>query len=263
MTAVPDALPAVQPDVDTLAAAGRLSALLDSETTRLLLGEVPAAFHTGVQDILLIAYGMALAEFLEYGACPDRYRRRGPRARRSASAPDIDLSRTVGWFTAKYPVSLAVGGLSWSQVVGGRCPARCGGEECQGTASKPARRPHLRPAAVSQRRRRTARIRSAHRLQLPRPPRRHGRGWRRRLADLPLGLAVHRHRGHRSADADDAHRRADRRNRRDRLGSATARRMDVGPDRHSTAHQVYATRPAVVRRARAASARMSDAAAAG
>ena len=34
-------------------------------------------------------------------------------------APDVDLSRTVGWFTTKYPVSLAVGGLRWAQVVAG------------------------------------------------------------------------------------------------------------------------------------------------
>ena len=34
-------------------------------------------------------------------------------------APDIDLSRTVGWFTTKYPVSLTVGGLRWAQVVAG------------------------------------------------------------------------------------------------------------------------------------------------
>ncbi|MGH9207835.1 MAG: condensation domain-containing protein, partial [Acidimicrobiales bacterium] len=34
-------------------------------------------------------------------------------------AADVDLSRTVGWFTAKYPVSLAAGGLSWAQVIAG------------------------------------------------------------------------------------------------------------------------------------------------
>ena len=31
----------------------------------------------------------------------------------------MDLSRTVGWFTTKYPVALAVGGLGWAQVVAG------------------------------------------------------------------------------------------------------------------------------------------------
>ena len=34
-------------------------------------------------------------------------------------AADVDLSRTVGWFTTKYPVALSVGGLSWAQVMAG------------------------------------------------------------------------------------------------------------------------------------------------
>ena len=34
-------------------------------------------------------------------------------------AGDVDLTRTVGWFTAKYPVSLAVDRLDWTQVVAG------------------------------------------------------------------------------------------------------------------------------------------------
>ena len=67
VAAAPPALPAVQPAVDTFATAGHLSASLDVETTRMLLGEVPAAFHAGVQDILLIAFGLAVAEFLGTG----------------------------------------------------------------------------------------------------------------------------------------------------------------------------------------------------
>ncbi|EUA32927.1 condensation domain protein [Mycobacterium xenopi 4042] len=43
----PAALPALHPVVDTFAAAGHLSASLDTETTRMLLGAVPAAFHAG------------------------------------------------------------------------------------------------------------------------------------------------------------------------------------------------------------------------
>ena len=41
------------PGVDTFATAGRLSVSLDVETTRMLLGEVPAAFHAGVHDIFV------------------------------------------------------------------------------------------------------------------------------------------------------------------------------------------------------------------
>ena len=118
VSAAPAALPAVQPEFDTYASAGHLSVTLDTDTTRLLLGEVPAAFHAGVQDILLIAYALACAEFLSSGTAPIGIDVEG-HGRNEDLAPDIDLSRTVGWFTTKYPVSLTVGGLRWSQVVAG------------------------------------------------------------------------------------------------------------------------------------------------
>ena len=118
VAAVPAALPAVRPEVDTYLTAGHLSVSLDTETTRMLLGEVPAAFHAGVHDILLIAFGLAVAEFLGTGVAPIGIDVEG-HGRHEDLAADIDLSRTVGWFTTKYPVSLAVGGLSWAQVVAG------------------------------------------------------------------------------------------------------------------------------------------------
>ncbi|MET0454997.1 MAG: amino acid adenylation domain-containing protein, partial [Mycobacterium sp.] len=58
-------LPAVQPGIDTYASAGHLAVSLDVETTRRLLGEVPAAFHTGINDILLIAFALACHHFLD------------------------------------------------------------------------------------------------------------------------------------------------------------------------------------------------------
>ena len=118
------ALPAVRPEIDTYATAGSLSMSLDVETTRVLLGEVPAAFHAGIQDILLIAFALAVSEFfgsLGNGGAPIGIDVEG-HGRQEELAPDIDLSRTVGWFTTKYPVALTlapVGGLSWAQVVAG------------------------------------------------------------------------------------------------------------------------------------------------
>ncbi|WP_457920350.1 amino acid adenylation domain-containing protein [Mycolicibacterium confluentis] len=113
----PAATPAPQPGVDTAASAGRLSASLDTDSTRLLLGEVPAAFHAGVQDILLIAYGLALAKFLglesAIGVDVEGH------GRAEEVADDVDLSRTVGWFTTKYPVSMTVPRLAWPQLVAG------------------------------------------------------------------------------------------------------------------------------------------------
>jgi non-ribosomal peptide synthase protein (TIGR01720 family) len=123
IAAVPPPLPPVQPVVDTYANAGSLSVDLDPETTRMLLGEVPAAFHGGINDVLLIAYALALAEFLGVlgpgtSTAPIVIDAEG-HGRQEELADDVDLSRTVGWFTTKYPVALDVGGLTWSQVVAG------------------------------------------------------------------------------------------------------------------------------------------------
>ena len=122
------ALPAARP-ADTFATAGRLSSTLDAETTRVLLGQAPAAFHAGVQDILLIGFALAVAEFLGSSA-PVGIDVEG-HGRHEELAEDIDLSRTVGWFTTKYPVALSTTGLPWSQV--------CAGAEPLGTVIKNAK----------------------------------------------------------------------------------------------------------------------------
>ncbi|MCB0940279.1 MAG: amino acid adenylation domain-containing protein [Mycobacterium sp.] len=118
VTAAPAVLPAVVPERDTYASAGQLSLSLDAELTRQVIGEVPAAFHAGVQDILLIAFGLAFQEFLGTGAVPIGIDVEG-HGRDEELARDVDLSRTVGWFTAKYPVALHLGEISWEQVVAG------------------------------------------------------------------------------------------------------------------------------------------------
>ncbi len=118
VAAVPSRLPAVQPAVDTFATAGRLSAVLDVETTRMLLGEVPTAFHAGVHEVLLIGFGLAVAEFLGTGLAPVSIDVEG-HGRDGDLTEEADLSRTVGWFTTKYPVALSVGGQDWSRVSAG------------------------------------------------------------------------------------------------------------------------------------------------
>ncbi|WP_249383561.1 non-ribosomal peptide synthetase [Mycobacterium sp. DBP42] len=126
VTAVPAALPAPQPAEDTFATAGYLTEFLDAETTHMLLGDVPAAFHAGVHEILLIAFGLAWAQYLGTGGAPIAFDVEGHGRHEELDGggdTDIDLSRTVGWFTTKYPVSLSFGGrgggLRWTQVVAG------------------------------------------------------------------------------------------------------------------------------------------------
>ncbi|ORB17002.1 non-ribosomal peptide synthetase, partial [Mycolicibacterium moriokaense] len=117
VTAAPVDLPAVDPAVDTYVNAKEMSVTLDAATTRSLLGEVPAAFHAGVQDILLIAFGLAWKEFLGTDTAVG-FDVEG-HGRHEELDPEVDLSRTVGWFTTKYPVALNVSGIDWDQVIAG------------------------------------------------------------------------------------------------------------------------------------------------
>jgi amino acid adenylation domain-containing protein/non-ribosomal peptide synthase protein (TIGR01720 family) len=122
VAATPAALPEVDPSVDTLVTAGNLAAVLDIETTQTLLGEVPAAFHAGVHEIMLIAFALAATEFFGLSgpvATPIAIDVEGHGRDEELMAEQVDLSRTVGWFTAKYPVALEISGLSWAQVVAG------------------------------------------------------------------------------------------------------------------------------------------------
>src|SRR5208283_4231409 len=66
----------------------------------------------------LIGFGLAVAELLGTGGAPIGIDVEG-HGRQEELAPDVDLSHTVGWFTTKYPVALAVGGLDWGQVLAG------------------------------------------------------------------------------------------------------------------------------------------------
>jgi amino acid adenylation domain-containing protein/non-ribosomal peptide synthase protein (TIGR01720 family) len=118
VAAAPAILPAARPGADTFATAGHLSVSLDVETTRMLLGEVPAAFHAGIHEILLIGFGLAVAQFVGNPSAPIGIDVEG-HGRVEELGAEVDLSRTVGWFTTKYPVALTVGGLSWAQVVAG------------------------------------------------------------------------------------------------------------------------------------------------
>ncbi|WP_231992548.1 condensation domain-containing protein, partial [Mycobacterium sp. 1164985.4] len=118
VTSVPALLPAVQPAVDTYASAGQLSVQLDADTTRMLLGEVPTAFHAGVQDILLIAFGLACERLLGPGNAAVGIDVEG-HGRHEEIADGVDLTRTVGWFTTVYPVAVSVGELDWAQVIAG------------------------------------------------------------------------------------------------------------------------------------------------
>ncbi|ACY97456.1 non-ribosomal peptide synthetase [Thermomonospora curvata] len=110
----------LDPAVDTHATAARLEVELDADVTARLLGEAPAAFHGRANDVLLAAFAAALAHWHRgrgRGAGPVLLDLEGHG--RAELRPGIDLTRTVGWFTSKYPVRLDVGAVDWASLCSG------------------------------------------------------------------------------------------------------------------------------------------------
>ncbi|MYT29956.1 MULTISPECIES: non-ribosomal peptide synthetase [unclassified Streptomyces] len=106
-------------DRDVTGTEGRLSLTLPAEDTAPLLGQVPAVFRRGIQDILLTAFGLAVGR--------RRARRSGQggapvvldvesHGRHEHLVDGVDLSRTVGWFTSVHPVRLDCAALPWQDV---------------------------------------------------------------------------------------------------------------------------------------------------
>ncbi|WP_329462495.1 non-ribosomal peptide synthetase [Streptomyces sp. NBC_01431] len=98
----------LDPAVDVLGTAGRLTLRLPVEVTRTLLTTVPAAFHAEVNDVLLAAFALAHRTW-RGGTEPVLVDLEG-HGREESALPGTDLSRTVGWFTSLHPVRLDAGG---------------------------------------------------------------------------------------------------------------------------------------------------------
>ncbi|MFJ4051770.1 amino acid adenylation domain-containing protein, partial [Pseudomonas hunanensis] len=75
---------------------------LDASVTRQLLQQAPAAYRTQVNDLLLSALARVITRWSGERSVLVQLEGHG----REALFDDIDLSRTVGWFTSKYPVLL-------------------------------------------------------------------------------------------------------------------------------------------------------------
>ena len=88
------------------AASARFS--LDAETTRQLLGPALKAQRVQINDLLLTALARALCAWTGEGSALVEMEGHGREAFDGEAA--LDLSRSVGWFTALYPVRLHAGG---------------------------------------------------------------------------------------------------------------------------------------------------------
>jgi amino acid adenylation domain-containing protein/non-ribosomal peptide synthase protein (TIGR01720 family) len=75
---------------------------LNAEHTRKLLQHAPAAYRTQVNDLLLTALARAVCRWSGQGSALIQLEGHG----REDLFDDIDLTRTVGWFTSLFPVNL-------------------------------------------------------------------------------------------------------------------------------------------------------------
>ena len=97
---------------------------LPAATTGALLTRVPAAFHGGINDVLLTGLVLAVADW-----CRRRGRGTGQASHavlldleghgREEVFADVDLSRTVGWFTSLFPLRLDAGALDLDEALAG------------------------------------------------------------------------------------------------------------------------------------------------
>jgi amino acid adenylation domain-containing protein/non-ribosomal peptide synthase protein (TIGR01720 family) len=87
---------------DTEGTAGRLEIALSVEETRALLQRVPSAYNTQINDVLLTALLLGWNRWSGARALYTNLEGHG----RETLFEDVDLSRTIGWFTSLFPVFL-------------------------------------------------------------------------------------------------------------------------------------------------------------
>ncbi|MEK3918735.1 amino acid adenylation domain-containing protein [Paenibacillus sp. FSL K6-2393] len=92
----------MEADVTTQYDSESLFVRLTPEETELLLKRVHRAYNTEMNDILVTALGIALHKWTGH----ERVRINLEGHGRESIGTDIDITRTVGWFTTKFPVVL-------------------------------------------------------------------------------------------------------------------------------------------------------------
>ncbi|WP_026736179.1 non-ribosomal peptide synthetase [Fischerella sp. PCC 9605] len=87
---------------NTIASAEQVSVSLSVEQTQALLQDVPSTYNTQINDVLLTALMQTFADWTGENTLLVDLEGHG----REELFEDVDLSRTVGWFTSVFPVKL-------------------------------------------------------------------------------------------------------------------------------------------------------------
>src|ERR1019366_3828676 len=106
-----------QKGANTVASVRHIQQALSKEETRALLQDVPLAFHTQINDVLLTALALALLSWTGERALFLNLESHG----REELHARMDLSRTVGWFTSLHPLLLDLRAQGGSQPLNALC----------------------------------------------------------------------------------------------------------------------------------------------
>ncbi|MFL9458755.1 condensation domain-containing protein [Tolypothrix bouteillei VB521301_2] len=87
---------------NTTASSATVSLSLNEEQTRALLQDVPSVYNTQINDVLLTALIQSFAQWTGERSLLVDLEGHG----REDLFEDVDLSRTVGWFTTLFPIYL-------------------------------------------------------------------------------------------------------------------------------------------------------------
>ncbi|MDZ8084001.1 MAG: amino acid adenylation domain-containing protein [Nostoc sp. DedQUE12b] len=90
---------------NTVASASTVSVSLNEIETRALLQDVPKAYNTQINDVLLTALVLVLARWTNSSSVLFNLEGHG----REDIVDGVDLSRTIGWFTTIFPVFVELG----------------------------------------------------------------------------------------------------------------------------------------------------------
>ena len=99
--------------IDRIADADEVLLTFESEWTRRLLAEAPPAYRTQINDLLLAGLARAVWRWSGQDEVLVELEGHG----REHLSGDLDLSRTVGWFTTAFPVRLAGGSQESSLLI--------------------------------------------------------------------------------------------------------------------------------------------------
>ncbi|MEU4746354.1 condensation domain-containing protein, partial [Actinosynnema sp. NPDC023658] len=106
VAATPGDVPVDRHGPNTVDSQREVTVRLSAEETGALLRDVPGVYRTQVNDVLLTALGRVLADWTGRPRVLVDLEGHG----REELFPDVDLSRTVGWFTTMFPVALDLPG---------------------------------------------------------------------------------------------------------------------------------------------------------